>query len=288
MDRTKSGPSSDPPARCAAYVDAVLGEWERARPPAHEAFLHLGHWADPPRGRPDKRDFAAAQARLNDAVLAVADARDGERILDVGCGAGATLAVLAEKLPRAELVGVNVDPRQLALAEALRGRDGRVRWIAADARALPFPDASFDRVLAIECAFHFGSRARFFAEAARVLAPSGRLAVSDFVATPRGRERAAAPAFPAFAVKACLEAGFGSWPDPFGAEGDPTDLAAAAGFELSARVDVGRNVAPSFRCLLPEPCRLDALGDLDRALYTLAWLFEQGHFSMEIRAYDRR
>src|SRR5438034_5931485 len=44
----------------------------------------------------------------------------------------------------------------------------------ADACALPFPDASFDRVLAVECIFHFPSRLRFLKEAARVLKPGGR------------------------------------------------------------------------------------------------------------------
>lgn len=46
---------------------------------------------------------------------------------------------------------------------------------------LPFADASFDRVLAVECIFHFPSRTAFLAEVRRVLRPGGALVISDFV-----------------------------------------------------------------------------------------------------------
>ncbi len=92
---------------------------------------------------------------------------DGARILDVGCGFGGTIDHLDERLDGCELVGLNIDRRQLARARALvtPRRDNTVDFVAGDACRLPFADASFDFLSAVECAFHFPSRKQFFREA---------------------------------------------------------------------------------------------------------------------------
>lgn len=83
------------------------------------------------------------------------------RVLDLGCGVGHSFHLLA---PR-ETVGVDLDP------EALAGQDRET--VVADMRALPFADAAFASVLAVQSLEHVPDPERVLAEVARVLEPGG-------------------------------------------------------------------------------------------------------------------
>lgn len=93
-------------------------------------------------------------------------------MLDVGCGTGRAAAALAERGSR--VWGVEPEPEMAALA---RERLSTVK--VAPAERLPFKDGWFDRVLMWLVA-HLVDRPRAFAEAARVLAPDGRLVIATF------------------------------------------------------------------------------------------------------------
>ena len=97
----------------------------------------------------------------------------GHRVLDVGCGTGNLAAALSE---RAKVWGVDASPEMLEVA---RSRAPRVRFKQASAEALPFKDGWFERVT-MWLVIHLVERPRVFAEARRVLAPGGRLAVATF------------------------------------------------------------------------------------------------------------
>lgn len=92
------------------------------------------------------------------------------RVLDVGCGAGFLANALA-----AEGMGVTgLDASASSLAVAERHDTTRsVRYEVGDACQLPYPDASFDVVSAMDFLEHVSSPASVIAEAARVLAPGG-------------------------------------------------------------------------------------------------------------------
>jgi ubiquinone/menaquinone biosynthesis C-methylase UbiE len=99
----------------------------------------------------------------------------GGRILEVGCGRGIALPVLARLCRPARLVGLDVDPVFLEEAGARLDAQGvaGAELVPGDVRSLPFPDASFDMVVDFGTCYHVARRADALAEIARVLAADG-------------------------------------------------------------------------------------------------------------------
>jgi SAM-dependent methyltransferase len=95
------------------------------------------------------------------------------RVLDIGCGTGRVAAHLAER-HGAHVSGVDPSPEMLEVAE--RRRMPNVELVLGRAEELPFPDGEFERAVMFLVVQHV-ERPRAFDEVARVLAPSGRLAV---------------------------------------------------------------------------------------------------------------
>src|SRR5690606_9067491 len=95
----------------------------------------------------------------------------GDRILEVGCGAGHVLALFD-----GERTGVDLSPAMLDRARARLGR--RVRLVRGSALDLPLADDSFDVVLCTEVLEHVPDPGRAVAELLRVAAPGARVIVS--------------------------------------------------------------------------------------------------------------
>jgi SAM-dependent methyltransferase len=132
-------------------------------------------------------ELAEAHNRpLFEAVLDAAGVGPGASVLDVGCGAGLTLTLAAER--GALVSGLDVSPGLLGVARARLPeadlRDG-------DMESLPFTDAAFDTVVGVN-AFQFAGDPRLaLREAARVTRPDGRVVASLFAAPERSQGTAA-------------------------------------------------------------------------------------------------
>jgi ubiquinone/menaquinone biosynthesis C-methylase UbiE len=132
------------------------------------------------RGRAARHD--AAQARMTAACADAVGVRPGDRIVDAGCGVGGVAAWLASARG-ARVLGVNVQPRQLAIASGTvraRGVGDRVTFTRQDYTQLGVRDGAFDVVWGLESICHCAHKPDFVAEAWRVLRPGGRLMVADF------------------------------------------------------------------------------------------------------------
>jgi ubiquinone/menaquinone biosynthesis C-methylase UbiE len=115
-----------------------------------------------------RQDYLSRLAIPNDA-----------RILEIGCGTGPVTRAIAALPGVAKAVGLDPSPIFLSHARALSGDIGNIQFQEGDARAIPFPDESFDAVVFHTTLCHIPAPGVALAEARRILRPSGELAIFE-------------------------------------------------------------------------------------------------------------
>jgi arsenite methyltransferase len=106
----------------------------------------------------------------------------GERVLDLGSGAGTDSLVAAQMVgEQGRVTGIDMTPAMLAKARAAAAEMGasNVEFVESEAERLPFPDGSFDVVVSNGVIDLIPDKDAVFSELFRVLTPSGRMQIAD-------------------------------------------------------------------------------------------------------------
>ena len=146
--------------------------------------IHRAVWG--PGATTRDEAFRYVESRIAERIAAEETVRRTPHVVDLGCGVGASLCYLAERLP-IRGTGITLSPVQARLAReriAATGLADRVLCLEGDYGDLPAGVAQAAAAYAIESFAHAPAPARFFAEAARLLRPGGLLAVCDDFARP--------------------------------------------------------------------------------------------------------
>lgn len=189
-----SGPTTAPASVVGDFYDYVTRDHHGG---FEETYLTLAPFPEPvpgfswtrtmqnPAAHPDHaRLLLDKQREMRAVAFAPVDFTKARRMLDIGCGLGTDLIVLAEAHPQLEGVGYTLSANQAAAAGrriAGRGLTSRLTVQRRDSAHDPFP-GRFDLIFGFEVAHHIADKDALFANIAGALAPDGALILADTVA----------------------------------------------------------------------------------------------------------
>ena len=196
------GPGAAAKAGYREFYDDVTRRLEHSGAGEVSFFLNYGYIGN---GDGDEAAFAVPEGVFNPSsvrlayeVIGPTDLRD-RRVLDVGCGRGGTVALLAEQYG-VEATGVDLAPEAIAFCRRVHRHPG-VRFEVGDAENLPFEDASFHAVVNIESSHTYPNLRAFIAEVRRVLVAGGWFLYADLLPVQRWEEVRLLLGAPGFALR---------------------------------------------------------------------------------------
>lgn len=133
------------------------------------------------------RSLHVAESEVENAIRAILTTAPLGAVLDIGTGTGRMIELFAGEATRFTAIDNNTEMLRVARAKLSNAGDtsSRVEVKLGDFNALPLGDAQFDTILFHQVLHYAQSPERVIAEAARVLAPSGRMLIIDFAAHDR-------------------------------------------------------------------------------------------------------
>jgi len=130
----------------------------------------------------DKESLERRQLNLTDYCLSKFLNSKEENLLEVGCGNGVQSIYINEKLNPSKMVGIDLNPDNIALAHLNKNGSINLDFSVDDAQQLlTVPDNSIDILLCIESAFHYPQKELFLQQIKRVLKPAGKFIIADII-----------------------------------------------------------------------------------------------------------
>ncbi|RKD90223.1 SAM-dependent methyltransferase [Mangrovibacterium diazotrophicum] len=220
-----------------------------------------------------------ALTRLNEVMAQAVNIADGDRILDAGCGQGASSIWLAERF-NVEVNGITLVPHQVEIAQKearKRKLSSRVKFSEQDYHHTNFEDESFSVIWACESMCHSANKADFYKEAFRLLKPGGRLICADYF-------RIARPLEPA--GEDLLHAWLNGWSiKDIDTQAEHQQNVEACGFTGFQMEDITRYTRPSLRHLHSMASKLWTFGQFLKVVGLRNRVNHGNHFA-SIRQYE--
>ena len=135
----------------------------------------FNEWAEAGKGE----EMENHHISITQQTLAVMDLRPGQRVLDLGCGAGWASRLLAKSVGGGEqpgqVVGLDVSDEMIRRARAASTDYENILFVVGSAQQIPWQENFFDKVLSVESFYYYGDQGGALDEVRRVMAPGGEL-----------------------------------------------------------------------------------------------------------------
>jgi len=135
----------------------------------------FNEWAEAGRGE----EMEQHHSSITQQTLALMKLKPGERVLDLGCGAGWASRLLAQTVGEGErpgqVVGLDVSDEMIRRARANSTQYDNILFVVGSAQQIPWQEDFFDKVLSVESFYYYGDQGRALDELRRVMAPRGEL-----------------------------------------------------------------------------------------------------------------